>query len=623
MSNYIIIKDEQSLIDYLENIVADELPTAFDTETTGLKKSALLLGVSIYNGKRVSAFVPTNYYFKDCLSISTIIAVCSKYFPLIDYGVAHNAKYDLGVFQTNGIPDIKVVSDTLVMAHTYDSSERLNLEHLTEKIFKKKKLKFNEIIGKKWDKIDWLKDQQESYDKKGNVVPPILSLEVLAEYACDDTIATLELESHYRPLLTTEGLIKVHDKIEIPMISTLRDMYSYGVYIDKNVLAELSARAEPYKESLLNKIYNEAGCVFNVNSGKQKADVLYDKLGLKCYGVTPGGSRSTDSNALEKLAAEGHEIAIALVEYSTIQKLLSGYIDAIPRLLDEDGRLRGSINSCGTKTGRFSSSDPNLQNQPNNKEFSIRSAFVAPRSRILVGADYSQIELRVMGHCANDAEFIRAFKSGKDIHQTVADALGITRSHAKVVNFGVLYGMGVDTLASNLKVSSKVAAEIIRGYHNSYSGYSKWSKWTTEMARKNGYVKNMFGRIRRFHFNDSHKAVNTVIQGGAADIIKLAMNKINAKYKLENLDAHLVLQVHDELIVDCSEQHAVQAHDILVDLMETTVKLSLPLVADAKIIPSWDKMKDDNFKSLYPHYKNQSFRVNEMSILDILNFQNK
>lgn len=608
---YKIITSKKELIDYFK--VPMEL-TVFDTETTGLKYNELILGIVYYDFIRVPVFVPTDYYFKEGLPISDIREVCNEYHPKLK-GIAHNAKYDLGILNANGIADVPLVADTMVMVHTFNPELEQKLEKRVFLDFGVSKKTFEEVIGKKWKKIDWARDVKEG----------TITLKQLAEYACEDGYWEGEMYKKYLPLIEKEGTLKIHNKIELPLIPVLRDMYNYGVTIDKTILSDMGINIEKELKDLVNKIHTEAGCVFNINSGKQKAEILFDKLGLGSSKKTKAGARSTDSDTLKELALEGSVIAQLMCDYSTLQKLNSGYVQGIPLMVDGDGKLRCNFNSCGTRTRRFSSNNPNLQNQPNNKKFPVRSAFIAGPGRKLVGGDYGQIELRIMGHVANDEGFINAFNNNEDIHQRVGDDLGISRDAGKTINFGIVYGLGAKSLAARLGLTEMKAQKIIDGYLSKYKGFYNWKNKTIDFCKRNGYVKNLFGGVRKLsninnqntylRSSDERRAVNTPIQGGAADLIKLAMIKIHNAFIERNLDAQLILQVHDELIIDCAEESACEVFDLMVECMTTVVKLTVPLEVDGKIMDNWAQLKDKNFKSQYEELKNgtlkSTHKVNE------------
>jgi DNA polymerase-1 len=599
MKGYNIISSKESFEQYLSTV---EDLLVFDTETTGLKINSNLLGISLYDTVRNPVFIPTNTYFGQGLSIKDIVDVCNRHFPRLK-GIAHNCKYDLIVLKVNGISDINVVADTMIMVHTYNPDLQQNLETRIEEDFGYSKQTFSEIIGKSWEKIDWKKDVKNG----------IIKLEQLAEYACEDVFYTYELYKKYKVLLEKDNLQKVHEKIEIPIAYVLRDMFIDGVYVDVDLLHSMGERVEKELSNLMKKIHDEAGCVFNINSSKQKAEVLFDKLRLPCNKQTKKGARATDTAVLEELAEKGYAIAKYMVEYSELQKLNSGYIQAIPRMVDADGRLRCNFNSCGTKTGRFSSNNPNLQNQPNNNKFPVRAAFRAPQGYKLIVLDYSQIELRMMGHASQDKLFTKAFFDKVDIHQKVANDLGIDRKGGKTINFAVLYGLGPENLSKKLNISVERAKQIIKSYYDTYTGYASWKERTENFAKRNGYVRNLFGRIRRLpdafsdnkalYFGALRRSVNTIIQGSSADLIKLAMIAIHREFKKRNLDARLLLQVHDELVAEAHESCAVEAYEIMVHLMENVVPLTVPIVAEGLICDTWADAKDDNYENQYEKLK--------------------
>lgn len=592
--SYQLIKNKEEFISYMEG-VKDLL--VFDTETTGLKIDSQLLGISLYDGLRPPCFIPTDYFFTDGLYIGDIKRVACQYFPNVKIGIAHNGKFDLGVFKSNGIPDIELMWDTASMIHIYNPDLLKQLETRIKEDFGYAKPTFKSIIGKNWDKIDWVKDV-----KSGTI-----TLNQLAKYACEDVFYTFKLYEKYRALLEQDDLLKIHDKIEIPVIKVLRDMFVRGVAIDVPLLQSMGSQVDGHLTRITNNIYNEAGCVFNLNSPKQKADILFNKLKLSSSKTTKSGAASTDAFVLEELAAKGYPIAGYMVEYSELQKLNSGYIQAIPDRVDFDGRLRADFNSNGTKTGRFSSANPNLQNQPNNDAFPIRAAFVPKPGYKLICADYSQIELRVMGHVSKDKKFMQAFWDGQDIHGKVANDLGIDRKQAKVVNFGVLYGMGPQKLALTLGISENEAKSIVKGYETTYDGYRTWKQQTEKFAEKHGYIRNLFGRIRRLpgamssdkklFYGSLRQACNTVVQGSSADLIKLAMIQLHKKFLERGFDEGILLQVHDELVCEVPDSTAEEALHIMERTMAETVKLSVPLEVDGRILTNWAEMKAKEYNN--------------------------
>ena len=601
MQDYEIIRTAERYDEYLRTLTQEEI--VFDTETTGLKYHSQLLGISLYDARRHPIYVPTNTYFKDGVPLADIVRISNKYFPKLK-GIAHNGKYDLGVFKAHGISDIELVKDSMILVHTFNPEMNQKLENRIAADFSFEKKQFKEIIGKNWDKIDWIKD----------VASGLITTDILGKYACEDVYWTWMLADKYYKLCEAEGLLKIHDSVEIPIAYVLRDMFADGVSIKTPVLDEIREQLTPYMNKVADEIYEEAGCVFNLNSPKQLGNVLFNKLKLPAHKVTKTGAASTDKEVLSGLAMRGHRIAELLLAYSQGDTLLTNFVNAIPRFLDNDGMLRCSFNSTGTRTTRFSSNNPNLQNQPNNKQFPVRKAFVARPGYSLFALDYSQIELRIMAHAAQDKRMMEAFHNGEDIHGAVAKALGIERKHAKIVNFGVIYGMGAQKLSKSLGISEMEAGKIISGYGRTYNGYYAWKERTEQLAIKQGYILNLFGAVRRLpdvksnnkaaYFGALRKATNTVIQGSSATLIKKAMITLHRGFKQEFAgNARILLQVHDELLCEARTDLVCDAYDYTQEVMENIVKLSVPLVADGKIIDSWEKMKDDDYFSLYDQIK--------------------
>lgn len=578
----------------------DNSIVTFDWETTGLEYDAIPLGLSLHQRGTSPCFIPVDYFFDKGIPMEVLADICNREFRRLRL-IAHNAKYDSMINIMNGIKDenCNIIADTLIMVHLYDPSLDKQLEKRVKADFGYEKSTFEKISGKRWNKINWAKD--------GNELLPLL-----AGYAGEDTYWETQLYYKYKPLLD-EDAWRILRKIEMPLIKILRDAKIRGVKIDVGLLREMREEAERklliYKEN----IYEAAGCVFNLNSTPQKQKVFFDKLKLPVISVTKSGAPSTDASSAEEWAAMGYPIGEALVAYSELQKLMSGYLKPIPELLDEECVLRGDLNSCGTRTGRMSSSNPNLQNQPNNHDFPIRAAFVPRPGYVFINYDYSQLELRVMAHMSKDPKFMDIFLHGRDPHGEVASECGITRKQAKVMNFGVLYGMGPDKYMREFGVDKERALQMIDDYHKSYAGFAKWKVATENYAKRHGYVKTLFGRIRRFteatknpfegvdkrkYFGELRQSVNTAIQGTGADIVKLATIDMCRKFEERKLDAHFLLQVHDEVLIEARIDQMLEAERIVIDSMENTVKLDVPLIADGKILANWGEMKDDNVVSL-------------------------
>ena len=601
--NVELLQSAEELSSYLKGCKDNSLLT-FDWETTGLKHDAIPLGLSLHQRGRDPVFAPIDYMFTGGIPMRVVADLCNEQFPRLQL-IAHNAKYDSMISVMNGIKDecCNIVADTLIMIHLYDPTLEKKLEKRVQQDFGYEKLSFDKICGKKWNKINW--------SLEGDAL-----LESLAGYAGEDSYWETQVYYKYLPLLDEDAWRVMH-KIELPMIKILRDAKIRGVLIDVPFLRQMGVEIDARLSEAISAIYEEAGCVFNLNSSKQKQEVFFKKLKLPIISTTKSGSASTDSNSAEQWSEMGYPIGERLMEYSELNKLNTGYIQAIPELVDSENVLRGDINSCGTETGRCSSSNPNLQNQPNNHDFPVRQAFIPREGYVFLNYDYSQLELRVMAHMSKDKHFTEVFWKGEDPHGDVAKRLGISRKGAKVVNFGVLYGMGPDKLAKTIGVSPEEAKRIITiDYMRVYYGFASWKDSTERFAKRNGFVRNLFGRMRRlpdaakdpYHvdkkkfYSAMRQSVNTIIQGTGADIVKLATIAAVKKLAKAKLDAHFILQVHDELVFEVRRDQMMEAQHIIIDCMENTTKLDVPLLVDGKIILNWGEMKSDDILSLPLRY---------------------
>jgi len=421
-----------------------------------------------------------------------------------------------------------------------------------------------------------------------------------------------DAEKNLIPRLKKENLYQFFSDVELPLISILDEMQKTGIMIDKKILENLSRQYEKEITSLEKKIWKMAGIKFNVASPKQLAEVLYDKMGISVKGIrkTGGGARSTKFSELEKLVGE-HPIASLVIKFRELSKLKSTYIDVLPRLADEGSRIHSTLNQTGTVTGRFSSQDPNLQNIPIKSEAGreIRRAFVAPEGWRLLACDYSQIELRVAAMATGDKVMKEVFLSGEDIHSATAakifdvspnDVTRDMRRMAKVINFGILYGMGVRTLAGNLKISMEEAQNFYDKYFERFEGMKRYVEATKKKAQNLGYVETMFGRRRYFpelkrnlpEYVKSEflrMAVNAPLQGTASDIIKIAMVNINKKLKKDKKlsgSVKMILQIHDELLFEVRDDSVKDAAIFIKKEMEEAYTNDVPIVADVLAGPN-------------------------------------
>ncbi|HKQ98974.1 MAG TPA: DNA polymerase I [Candidatus Polarisedimenticolia bacterium] len=446
-----------------------------------------------------------------------------------------------------------------------------------------------------------------------------VGVEQAAEVACARVAAMLAVEAPLRTALEAEGLAPLYDEVELPVAAVLAVMERSGIAVDAKFLAALSGEWDGELQRLKGQIYALAGVEFNINSPKQLAEILFDTLKL-----TPGrktrktGSRSTDVEVLEELAEE-HELPRRILEYRGLHKLKSTYVDALPVLVDpHTHRVHTSFNQAVAATGRLSSTDPNLQNIPIRTEQGrqIRRAFVPAAGMAMLSADYSQIELRVLAHLSGDRELIAAFQSGQDIHTSTAATLfgvlpglvtGEMRRRAKAVNFGIVYGMGPQRLARDQGVTVKEAEAFIREYFARFPQVKAWIDATIAEVESTGRVRTLFGRVREFpemrgadrnaRQQAIRAAVNTPIQGTAADLIKKAMVDLQPRLEREQPEARLLLQVHDELVLEAPKGGAAATGALVREVMESARPLAVPLVVDLRVGPNWLDLADASGRS--------------------------
>ncbi|MBQ6600252.1 MAG: DNA polymerase I, partial [Clostridia bacterium] len=410
----------------------------------------------------------------------------------------------------------------------------------------------------------------------------------------------------FRNQISENGQDMLFDEIEIPLAAVLAGMENQGFLVDKNGIEEFGVEMSERIEKLTAEIYENAGCEFNINSPKQLGTVLFETLGLPCKKKTKSGY-STNADVLEELAGEYPIVALVL-EYRTLAKLKSTYCEGLLKVIGKDGRIRSTLNQTETRTGRISSTEPNLQNIPVRSELGsrMRRFFVADEGNVLVDADYSQIELRVLAHLSGDRTMIDGFIAGEDIHRITASQVfnmpmhmvtPLMRSRAKAVNFGIVYGIGAFSLAKDIGVSRKEADSYIKGYLHHYEGIRRYLEKVVSDAKDCGYVETMFKRRRYLpELTASNKmlqafgervAKNAPVQGSEADIIKIAMVKVAKRLENEKLKGRLIMQVHDELIIECPENEKEQVEKILKEEMESACKLEAPLKADVNTGKTW------------------------------------
>ena len=515
--------------------------------------------------------------------------------------IGHNLKYDMHILsqpRNGGLP-VYPVDDTMCLSYVLDAgrTERHGLDHLALNLLQVQTIKYEDLCGKGAKQISFAE------------VPP----EAACAYASEDADICLRLWMMYRPRLAREGVSSVYERLERPLIPILAEIEKTGIVVDDNILRRLSNDFATRIVELEAIIHEQAGSSFNIASPKQLGEILFDQMGLEGGKKSKTGAWSTGADVLEDLAANGVAIAQSVLDYRQLAKLKSTYTDALMKSINPDsGRVHTSYSMVGASTGRLSSSDPNLQNIPirTPEGRQIRTAFVARKGYKLISADYSQIELRLVAHVAGEESMIAAFHKGVDIHaQTAAEVFNVpletmdaeTRRRAKAINFGIIYGISGFGLARQLSIPQGEARDYIKAYFERFPGIRAYMDEAKQFAKVNHYVETLFGR--RIHIPQiedknqavrafaERQAINAPIQGSAADIIKRAMIRLPAALRAENIDADMLLQVHDELIFEVPEDQTDKAVAAITRIMEEAaapvLSLKVPLVAEAGIADSW------------------------------------
>lgn len=515
---------------------------------------------------------------------------------------AHNASYDWGVLNRAGFELNGLAFDTMVAAHLLEqNSQAIGLKNLVFTHFGAEMTKIEELIGRGKNQLTM---EQVSIDK-------------ITQYASADADYTYRLYELYKPLLVERGLDKLYYEIEMPLVRVIVDLERAGVLLNLDLLQELSLQINARMAALEAKVYEMVGTPFNLNSPVQLSDALFEKLGLSSQGMerTSTGKISTAAGALESLRDQ-HEIIPLILEHRELSKLKGTYVDALPELVNpEDGRLHTSFNQAGTVTGRLSSSNPNLQNIPVRTELGrkVRGAFIAPKGSVLISADYSQVELRILAHVSQDAAFLNAFANGEDIHASTASLLfnvplkDVTkdmRRLGKTINFGVVYGISDWGVAGRTELSLEESRKLINDYYKKYARITEYLERTKAMARDKGYVESLLGRRRYFPELGSgrrlpvgqknqaeREAINMPIQATAADIVKIAMNHLHEQLNKKKLKTKMILQVHDELVFEAPKSEVDEVIPLIRRIMCEAYKLDAPLDVEVKVGANWETMK--------------------------------
>ena len=566
---------------------------ALDTETTGLEEDAALMGFSFSYEKGTAYYVPLVAGRKEYNSKESIKELFDEYLASGRLGVVNqNIKYDLKVIWNLGSDIKNIVFDTMIAAWLLDSNANIyNLEELSSRYLGLTTIKYEDVVGK---------------DEIFSDIP----LEKASQYSAEDSDMAYRLYLLFSEELKRRNLDNVMNTFELPLIRILARMEREGIHLSQERIGKLDEDIGKRIEALVARIYEEAGHEFNINSTMQLSHVLFDELGMKAGKKTQKGY-STDTATLEGLRADGGAIISDILDYRQLSKLKSTYIDVLPSLADGCSRIHTSFLQTGTATGRLSSRNPNLQNIPVRTDEGrlIRSAFTPRDGSVFLSADYSQIELVVLADASQDEALMGAFRSGEDVHRYTASLIfghpseAVTdheRRIAKTINFGIMYGMSAFRLSNELGIPRKDASSFIETYFQRYSGVKDFVARMEEEARKNGSVRTRFGHIREvIGINSSNKveragaervAVNTVIQGTAAEIMKLAMINIDRALTAGGYRTRILLQVHDELIFEVPKDEQEAIADLVKKEMENAVKLSVPLRASLEFGESWGDM---------------------------------
>lgn len=597
-ASYECIQDESLLEEWIQKISRSEF-VAFDTETTSLDPmSAELVGMSFAVSAGEAAYLPLAHRYPDAPDQLDRDTTLTRLKPWLESGrlqkIGQNLKFDRHVLANYGIFLGGIAHDTLLESYVAESHMPHDLDSLAARFTDLHTISYQDVTGKGAKQI--------SFDQ--------VSIETATNYAAEDADVTLRVhEALYPQIVAAVGLKSVYESIELPVAGILFRMERNGVLLDKAKLARQSQQLGESMLSLENKAFQLAGRPFNLNSPKQIQEIFFGEMKYPVIKKTPGGQPSTDEEVLATLAAD-YPLPKALLEYRGLAKLKSTYTDKLPQMINaKTGRVHTSYSQATAVTGRLASSDPNLQNIPVRTQEGrrIREAFIAPPGFKIISADYSQIELRIMAHLSGDQGLLRAFAEDRDIHtSTAAEVFGVSlegvspdqRRMAKVINFGLIYGMSAFGLASQLNLERSAAQAYIDRYFARYPGVAEYMQRTREQARSQGYVETVFGR--RLYLPEINSknparrqgaeraAINAPMQGTAADLIKLSMIAVQTWLDGEKMASKMIMQVHDELVLEVpdSEEECVRVRLPL--LMADVAKLKVSLKAEVGVGADWD-----------------------------------
>ena len=598
--DYQVVLTEADFNRWIDKLKGTEL-VAVDTETTSLDyMRAQLVGISLAVEPGKAAYIPFAHDYLGAPEQLSRDFVLEKIKPLLEdpaiAKVGQNLKYDMSVLAQHGIELQGVAFDTMLESYVLDSvATRHDMDSLALKYLDEETIKFSDVAGKGAAQITF------------NQVP----LEQAGPYAAEDAEITLRLHNKLWPQVSAEPqLEKVFNEIELPLIPVLSRIERTGALVDDTLLFQQSQELSERLAELETQAWDLAGQQFNLASPKQLGEILFEKLEIPVLKKTAKGAPSTKEEVLQELALD-YPLPKVILEHRGLAKLKSTYTDKLPVMINpETGRIHTSYHQAGTATGRLSSSDPNLQNIPirTAEGRRVRQAFIARPGCVLVAADYSQVELRIMAHLSEDPSLLAAFNAGQDIHRaTAAEVFSVEteevtaeqRRSAKAINFGLIYGMSAFGLARQLGINRKQAAEYIELYFARYPGVQNYMNNIRYTAAENGYVETFFGR--RLYLPEinarngmrrqaaERTAINAPMQGTAADIIKRAMVSVDSWLQSSELESRMIMQVHDELVLEVPEQELDAVKQGLVDIMESAAELRVPLVVDVGVGDNWDE----------------------------------
>ncbi|MSQ63507.1 MAG: DNA polymerase I [Betaproteobacteria bacterium] len=595
---YLTLHTEKDLADFLKKLEKAEL-VGFDTETTGLEPMvAKLVGMSFAFGD-AAWYLPLAHEYPGApeqTGVQNALKILKDWLESDRHPkVGQNLKFDAHILANHGVQLRGIAHDTLLESYVYEVHERHDLDTLAQRHLGWKTISYDEVTGKGASRISFAE----------------VDIGHATEYAAEDADCALSVHSVlYQKISADEKLKSIYEKIEMPAMPVLLRMERNGVLIDSAKLEAQSHELGKEMMELEQKAYQAAGQPFNLNSPKQIQEILFDKQQLPVKKKTPKGQPSTDEDVLAELALD-YPLPKLLLEYRGLAKLKSTYTDKLPRMVDaKTGRVHTTYSQATAVTGRLASNDPNLQNIPirTPQGRRIREAFIAPPGSKIISADYSQIELRIMAHLSGDKGLRHAFDHGHDVHQaTAAEVFGVPlekvtkneRRTAKVINFGLIYGMSAFGLAQNLGSERATAQSYIDSYFTRYPGVKKFMDETREKARREGYVETVFGRRLRLPEIQSgsparrqgaeRAAINAPMQGTAADLIKLAMVSVQNWLDEEKCTSKLIMQVHDELVLEVPENELEEVKEKVRELMQSVAKLDVELIVDVGVGHNWDQ----------------------------------